>query len=77
LQTLIASEQVALVSAGIVAGVAASVIALVPVFRTSSAAWSHLPLRWVAVVFLAGVVSAAVATRAVRRLPLLASLRGD
>ena len=77
LQTLIASEQVALVSAGIVAGVAASVIALVPVFRTSSAGWSHLPLRWVAVVFLVGVVSAAVATRAVRRLPLLASLRGD
>ena len=77
LQTLIASEQIALVSAGIVGGVAASVLALVPVFTSSSVGWPRLPLLWLAAVFVVGVFSAAVATRAVRRLPLLGSLRGD
>jgi ABC-type antimicrobial peptide transport system permease subunit len=77
LQILIASEQIALVSAGIVAGVAASVVALVPVFTTSADGWPRLPLLWLAVVFVVGVASSVVVTRAVGRLPLLASLRGD
>jgi hypothetical protein len=66
-----------LVAAGLLIGTVAAIVAIAPVLLQRGATPPWLPLVWLAVVAFVGVVTAFLATRSVRRLPLVASLRSE
>jgi ABC-type antimicrobial peptide transport system permease subunit len=75
---LVLEENLALLLAGLLCGVGAASIAVLP---HALAGGAGVPWLWLAgtlgAVLVAGLLSATVAVRAVMRLPLLASLRGE
>jgi ABC-type antimicrobial peptide transport system permease subunit len=77
LQWLVLTEHLALVAAGLVIGVLAATLAIAPVFIERSGALPALPFFWIGVVALTGLAASVVATRSVRRMPLVPSLRSE
>jgi ABC-type lipoprotein release transport system permease subunit len=77
LQRLVAIEHLALVITGLVIGVAAAGLAIGPVLIERGGAAPWRALVWLLPVAAAGLVAAFGATRALRRLPLMASLRSE
>jgi ABC-type lipoprotein release transport system permease subunit len=77
LQVVVAAEHAALVVAGLVVGVAAALVAVAPVVYARGGVLPWAALIWLAPVALAGLLSAVLATRRVRRLPLVPSLRRE
>jgi len=77
LQTVVLAENVTLIAAGLGIGLAAAVVAIGPVLFSRGGAPPLLPLVWLAVVGTAGLTASAAATRSVRRLPLVPSLRSE
>jgi putative ABC transport system permease protein len=77
LQKVVAIEHLLIVGVGLAIGLAAAGVAIAPVVmsRTGAAPWNALV--WVVPVALAGVVASFGATRSLRRLPLVASLRSE
>ncbi len=77
LQVMVASEHVGLVAAGVIVGLAAALVAVAPVAlgRTGMLPWSAL--AWLIPVVIAGLAAALGATRSLRRLPLVPSLRRE
>ena len=75
---LVLGENLALLAAGLFCGVGAASIAVLP---HAFAGGAGVPWLWLAgtlgAVLVAGLISAALAVRAVMRMPLLASLRGE
>lgn len=76
LQLLVVAEQLAVVGAGLAIGMTAALVAVLPVLLTRGG-WPTLPLVWLGAVVLAGLVSAMGATRSVRRMALVPSLRSE
>lgn len=74
---LVGAEQATVVAAGIVIGLGASLLAVMPVLLDRGRGIPVLPLVWILVVAAAGAAVALVSARVVRRLPLVASLRGQ
>jgi len=77
LQRLVIAEQLFVVLAGVAVGLAAAAVATVPILAARGGVLHAGPMAWVALVLVAGLVTAMAATRQVRRLPLVASLRGS
>jgi len=77
LQTVVLAENVTLIAAGLGIGLAAAVVAIGPVLVSRGGLPPLLPLVWLAVVGVAGLSASAAATRSVRRLPLVPSLRNE
>lgn len=77
LSVMVVAENLGLVAAGLLVGVAAALLAIAPVLMARGGRPPALSMVWLLAVAVAGVVAALVATRAVRRLPLLASLRSE
>jgi ABC-type antimicrobial peptide transport system permease subunit len=77
LSTLVVSETLGLVLSGLVIGTAAALVAIAPVLSARGGRPPALSMVWLAAVAASGVVTALIATRAVRRLPLVASLRSE
>jgi ABC-type antimicrobial peptide transport system permease subunit len=77
LQKLVAIEHVAVVFAGLAIGLAAALIAVAPVALERSRGVPWGALVWLIAVGVIGMIAAIWATRTVRRLPLLASLRSE
>ena len=77
LQRLMLIEQSAIIAAGLAIGVIASAIAIAPTIAARGFHGSGLALAWLALVAIAGLGSSWIATRAVRRLPLVATLRSE
>jgi hypothetical protein len=77
LRTLVVSEHLALVGAGLAIGLAAAFIAIAPVLAARGGGIPVLPLVWVVLVAVVGWLASMAATRQVRRLPLVASLRSE
>jgi ABC-type antimicrobial peptide transport system permease subunit len=77
LQTVVAIEHLLIVGVGLLVGLAAAGVAIAPVVvsRTGAAPWNAL--IWVVPVAAAGAAASFVATRSLRRLPLVASLRSE
>lgn len=76
LQRLVAVEHMALVAIGLAIGVASAGVAIAPVVLSRGGAPVQA-LVWLVPVAIAGLAAAGLATRSVRRLPLVASLRSD
>jgi hypothetical protein len=74
---VVAGEQLGLLAAGLVIGLAAALVAIAPVLVARGGRLPALSFVWLALVALAGVVSTMWATRQVRRLPIVASLRSE
>ena len=74
---LVVSETLALVMAGLVIGVGAALVSIAPVIIERGGRPPALSMIWLGAVAVSGVVAALVATRSVRRLPLVASLRSE
>lgn len=77
LSTMVVAENLGLVLVGVGVGVVAALLAIAPVMIDRGGRPPVLAMVWVLVVVMAGLVAALVATRAVRRLPLVASLRSE
>jgi hypothetical protein len=77
LQTLVMAENLTLVAAGLGIGLIAAVVAIGPVLWSRGGAPPVLPLVWLVIVGAAGLLASAVATRSVRRMPLVPSLRSE
>jgi len=77
LQLVVLAEHLALVAAGLVTGVAAALVAIAPVLVERGSGPPALPLVWIALVAATGLVASLAATRSVRRLPLVSSLRSE
>ena len=77
LQVVVAAEHLSLVAAGLIVGVAAALVAVAPVVYSRSGALPWAALVWLMPVAGAGLLSAVLATRRVRRLPLVPSLRRE
>ena len=77
LRAVVLGEQLAVVGAGIAIGVAAAIVAIAPVLVARGGAIPSLPFTWVAAVAAAGALSAIGATRSVRRMNLVTSLRSE
>jgi ABC-type antimicrobial peptide transport system permease subunit len=77
LQIVVAAEHLLLVGAGLAIGTVAAVVAIAPVVFQRGAALPWLPIVWLAVVGIVGLATALLATRSVRKLPLVASLRSE
>lgn len=77
LQRLVLTEQAAVILAGLVIGVVAAGVAVAPVIAARRASAGTLPIVWLLLIAAAGLGASWIATRAVRRLPLVASLRAD
>jgi hypothetical protein len=77
LQKVVAIEHLLIVGVGLVVGLAAAGVAIAPVVlsRTGAAPWQALV--WVIPVALAGIAASFGATRSLRRLPLVESLRSE
>jgi hypothetical protein len=76
LQVVVVAEHLALVAAGLLVGLAAAGLAIAPVLIERGGVPS-LPLVWVGAVAATGLVASLLATRGVRRLPLVPSLRSE
>jgi ABC-type antimicrobial peptide transport system permease subunit len=74
---LVGAEQATVVLAGILIGLCASILAVTPVLIDRARGVPVLPLVWILVVAAAGGGVALLSARLVRRLPLVASLRGQ
>jgi ABC-type antimicrobial peptide transport system permease subunit len=77
LSMLVVSETLALVIAGLFIGVVAALVSIAPVIIERGGRPPALSMIWLAAVAVSGVTAALVATRSVRRLPLVASLRSE
>jgi hypothetical protein len=77
LRTVVAAEQIGLLAAGLVVGLAAALLAITPVLIERGGRLPALSFTWLLLVALAGIASTLWATRLVRRMPLLASLRSE
>ena len=66
-----------LVLSGLVIGTAAALLSIAPVLVARRGRPPGPSMVWLAAVAVSGVVTALIATRAVRRLPLVASLRSE
>ena len=77
LSVMVVAENLGLVAIGLGVGVVAALVSIAPVLIARGGRPPALSMVWLLAVALAGVVAALIATRAVRRLPLLASLRSD
>lgn len=77
LSTLVVSETLGLVLSGLVIGAAAALLSIAPVLVARGGRPPALSMVWLAAVAVCGVATALIATRAVRRLPLVASLRSE
>jgi ABC-type lipoprotein release transport system permease subunit len=77
LQIVVAAEHLALVAAGLVVGAAAALVAILPILVSHGGELPYLSFLWLAGVAATGAVTAFLATRRVRRLPLVASLRSE
>jgi putative ABC transport system permease protein len=77
LSVLVVSETLALVLTGLLIGVAAALISIAPVIIERGGRPPALSMIWLAAVAVSGIAAALVATRSVRRLPLVASLRSE
>jgi hypothetical protein len=77
LQRLVVLEQMFVVLAGLVVGLAAAIVATVPMLAARGGVPHAGPMMWVATVAVTGLATAMAATRQVRRMPLVASLRGS
>ncbi len=74
---MVVAENLGLVAVGLAVGVAAALLSIAPVLIARGGRPPALSMVWLLAVAVAGIVAALVATRAVRRLPLLASLRSE
>jgi len=77
LQRLVVAENLTVVAAGIGIGLAAALVAIGPVLYARGSAPPALPLVWVVLVAVVGLLSSLGATRSIRRLPLVPSLRSE
>lgn len=77
LSVLVVSETLALVLGGLVIGVLAALVSIAPILIERGGRPPALSMIWLGLVVVSGVVAALVATRSVRRLPLVASLRSE
>lgn len=77
LSVLVVSETLALVMIGLGVGVAAALLSIAPVLMARGGRPPALSMIWLAAVAVSGVIASLLATRAVRRLPLVASLRSE
>ena len=77
LQTLIVAETVGIIGSGLAIGVAAAAVAIGPILAARGTPPSALPIVALALVAIVGVVASIAATRSVRRLPLVPSLRSE
>jgi putative ABC transport system permease protein len=77
LSVMVVAENLGLVACGLGIGVVAALVSIAPVLIARGGRPPALSMIWLLAVAAAGVVAALVATRAVRRLPLLASLRSE
>jgi putative ABC transport system permease protein len=77
LRALVAAEQLGLLAAGIVIGISAALLAIAPVVAQRGGRLPALSLIWIAAIGLAGIATTLWATRHVRRLPIVASLRAE
>jgi ABC-type lipoprotein release transport system permease subunit len=77
LQKVVAIEHLLIVGVGLAIGLAAAGVAIAPVVfsRTGTAPWQALV--WIVPVALAGIAASFGATRSLRRLPLVESLRSE
>ena len=77
LQQVVAIEHVAIVGAGLAIGLVAAIVAIVPVLLSRSGAAPWQAAAWLVPVAAAGFGAAYGATRSLRRMPLLSSLRSE
>jgi len=77
LQWLVLAEHLALVLLGVAIGLAGAELAIGPVLISRGSGLPTLPLAWTGLVLAAGVTASSIATRQVRRLPIVASLRNE
>ncbi len=77
LQTVVLAENLTLIAAGLGIGLAAALVAIGPVLVSRGGTPPLLPLVWLAVVGLTGLAASLAATRNLRRLPLVPSLRSE
>ncbi len=77
LGVIVGAEQATVVIAGMLIGLVASMLAVAPVLIERGRGVPLLPLVWLLLVAGAGAAVALVSARIVRRLPLVASLRGQ
>lgn len=77
LSVMVVAENLGLVAIGLGVGVVAALVSIAPVLIARGGRPPALSMVWLLAVAAAGVIAALVATRAVRRLPLLASLRSE
>ena len=77
LRTMVALEQLGLLVVGVAIGLAAALIAIAPVIVARGGQLPALSFVWIGLVLVAGIASTLWATRQVRRLPLVASLRSE
>jgi hypothetical protein len=77
LQLLVVAETMGIVACGLFIGVASALIAIGPVLVTRRSPPSMVPMLTLGLVVVVGLVAAVVATRSVRRLPLVGSLRSE
>ena len=77
LRTVVATEQLSLLAAGLVIGVVAALVAIAPVIADRGGRLPMLSFVWIGLVAVAGVLSTLWATRQVRRTPLINALRAE
>ena len=77
LQLVVLAEQLSIVGVGLAVGLVAAAVATAPVVAERGLGGAPAALLWVVVVAITGWLSAVGATRRVRRLPLVASLRSE
>ena len=77
LQKVVAIEHVAIVGAGLVIGLVAAIVAIAPVLMSRGGASPLRAAAWLIPVAIAGFSAAYGATRSLRRMPLLSSLRSE
>jgi len=74
---VVVAEHLALVAAGLAVGLVAAALAIAPVLIERGGGMPALPLAWIALVAATGFLASIAATRSVRRLPLVPSLRSE
>ncbi|HUF48398.1 MAG TPA: ABC transporter permease [Vicinamibacterales bacterium] len=77
LQTVVLAENVTLISAGLGIGLVAAIVAIGPLLLERAGTPPLLPLIWLVVVGATGLLASMAATRQLRRLPLVPSLRSE
>jgi len=77
LQRLIATEHVTVIGAGLIIGLVAAAVAVAPVVASRGGGVPWHALVWIVPVALAGLAAAVGATRSLRRMALVPSLRSE